>query len=156
MFILSGTIALSNNHILTGAAIKDGGTANIVTANRNVRYVGDTIYAANAGLPDMDTAQDLVTRMYNGSAAFRNFVAALIAGGLSGTAIGPTGATDILDVTFQFAAHLTSGEYLYVLGSSHDESPTMRYSCLTSAIALLEADADFGNTTGILAGVVAP
>lgn len=151
MFILSGTLALTNGSILTGAAIKDGGSADIVSAGREIRYVGDVIHPANAGLADLVTAQDLVTRLYHDSVAFQGLIAGFALNGIAGNPALVSPAGNVADVVFQFAAHLTSGNYLYVVGSSHDETPTFRSNDLAAAMAILNADGDF---TELIAGVL--
>ena len=151
MFILSGTIALNDGSILTGAAIKDGGLADIVTAGREIRYFGDVIHSANAGLADLVTAQDLVTRLYNDASSFRNLIAGFLANGIAGTANAAAPGADVSDVVFQFAAHLASNNYLYVAGSSHDEAPTFRSNDIAAAMAILDADGDF---TALFSGVI--
>ena len=151
MFYLSATLALANGSILTGAAIKDGGLATIVSAGREIRYVGDDIHLANAGLADLVTAQDLVTRLYHDSVAFQNFIEGLDTNGIDGEGVTVSAAGDVADVVFQFAAHLPSGNHLYVMGSSHDEAPTIRSDDISAVIALLNADGDFGQ---LFAGVL--
>ena len=153
MFILSGTLALRNGHILTGAAIKDGGPAAIATAGRGVRYFGDTIDAANAGLADMVLAQDLVSRLYHDSVAFQA-LATTLGAHLDGAPAVVVPAGDVLDVSYQLGCHLVDGSYLYIAGSSKDEGAAIRSNDLTAAYALLDADVDFGSTTGIFAGVL--
>ena len=153
MFILSGTITLVDGSTISGAVIKDGGLATVVSAGRLVRYVGDVMYAANAGLSDLATGQDLVTRLYNSNSSFVSFIAALLAAGMTGTANTPSVSTTIRESVWQFAAHLPSGEYLRVLGSS-DGEPSIRSGNLAAAITLLDADGDFAPPTGIMAGVI--
>ena len=151
MFYLSATLALTDGSILTGAAIKDGGPAAIVSAGREIRYVGDDIHPANAGLADLVTAQDLVVRLYHDSVAFQNFIEGLDAAGIDGEGVAVNAVGDVADVVFQFAAHLPSGSHLYVMGSSHDEAPTIRSDDISAVIALLDADGDFGE---LFAGVL--
>jgi hypothetical protein len=134
MFFLSGTLTLTNGSTISGAAIKD---------SPSLRYVGNDMYAANAGLAELVTAQDLVVRLYNGNDAFYNFINALITAGLGITANARSSDSVIRDSVWQFSALLPSGEYLYVLGSSTEESPTIRSSSLATAVGLLAADSDF-------------
>jgi len=138
MFFLSGTLALGNGSILTGAAIKDGGLAHIITPGHDIRYVGDDIHPANTGLADLVTAQDLVNRLYHDSVAFQNFISIMDE---HAVAVSPVG--DVVGVAFQFGAHLTSGEHLYIAGSSHDEAPAWRSNDIAAVGHLCEADVDF-------------
>jgi hypothetical protein len=151
MFILSGIFALTNGNTISGAAVQDGGTATVPAAGHYIRYTGDNIYAANAGLSDISISQDLVTYLYNTNSSFVAFITALLAAGLAGSANVPTADSTVRDSTWQFSAHMPSGEYLMVLGSSNGEPPTIRSNNVSAAIALLEADVDF---MGMIAGVV--
>ena len=116
----------------------------------NVRYFGDVIYIANAGLQDIAQGQDLVTRLRDGSASFRTFVQTLADAGM-GTPVAHTAATDVSDATWQFTAVLTSGEAIFVAGSTQDVAPTVVSNDFAGAIALLMADVDFVN---LLSGAV--
>ena len=138
MFFLSGTLALSDGSILTGAAIKDGGLATIPRAGHEIRYVGDDIHLANVGLADIATAQDLVARLYHDSVAFQLYFGAVQS---SLVAVNPVG--DVASVQFQFGAHLASGVHLYIAGSSHDEAPVWRTNDMAAVGTLFSNDVDF-------------
>jgi hypothetical protein len=133
MFFLAATFSLADGSIISGAAIKDQGS---------LRYVGDDMHEANAGLGDMVTAQDLVSRLYNANAQFREaFIQGLIYAGYPGVAIAYTPSTDV--ATWHFGAHLPDGQSLIIAGTSDGEGTTMRTNNLARAVALLEADSEF-------------
>jgi hypothetical protein len=139
MYHLTATFALANGSILSGSAIKDSDT---------LRYVGDVMHPANAGLGDMVSAQDLISRLYNASPSFRTIIQALSTG--FGTPASYTQSTDV--ATWMAAAHLPYGQQLIVLGSSDIEVPVIRTNDLTTALALLVADPDYVEmVSGVLA-----
>jgi len=153
MWILSGTLALTDGSILYGAAIKDGGEPVVSASGFNVRYLGSQIHPANAGLSDLVQCQDFVTRLHHDSAAFYNLMSAFVTNGLASSVTAQSSAADVADSVFQFSAVLTDGSYVYVAGSSADESPTIRTNDLTNAMTILAADTDFVGS-GILSGVI--
>jgi hypothetical protein len=139
MFDLSANFALTDGTTIAGAAILEDFN------NSTLRYVGNTIDSANAGLSDLVTAQDMVTKLFDSDSSFVDFINALITNGLGVTARAVSADSTVRSVKWRFSATFTSGEYIYVAGSSSDESPTIRSSSLATVIPLLAADADFMN-----------